>query len=173
MNRSAPRILVFTGDGAGKTSAALGKVLRLVARGHRVSVLQFLKHDPNTGEASSLAQLGVSFEQCGMGFVPAANSPRFADHRAAAQAGIQTARAHLTDHDAIVLDEICGAVAKGLVDEIQLLELLAAMRPGQVCICTGRNAPPALLVIADTVTRMDCVKHALQAGVLAQDGIER
>lgn len=170
---SAPRILVFTGDGAGKTSAALGKVLRLVARGRSVAVLQFLKHDPDTGEIASLALLGVTVEQCGMGFVPKPGSARFASHRDAAQVGLARARALATGHDALVLDEICGAVAKGLVDEAQLLELLAALRPGQVCICTGRDATSGLIAAADTVSELGCVKHALGAGVPAQEGIER
>lgn len=170
---SAPRILVFTGDGAGKTSAALGKVLRLVARGRLVAVLQFLKHDPDTGEIASLARLGVTVEQCGMGFVPKPGSARYASHRDAAQAGMARARALAANHDALVLDEVCGAVAKGLVDEAQLLELLAGLRPGQVCICTGRDATPGLIAAADTVSELACVKHALGVGVPAQEGIER
>lgn len=170
---SSPRILVFTGDGAGKTSAALGKVLRLVARGRSVAVLQFLKHDSNTGEIASLERLGVAVEQCGMGFVPKPGSARYASHRDAAQAGIARARALAASHDALVLDEICGAIARGLVDEAQLLDILAALRPGQVCICTGRDASPGLLAAADTVSELGCVKHALGAGVPAQEGIER
>jgi cob(I)alamin adenosyltransferase len=167
------RILVFTGAGAGKTSAALGKVLRLVARGRSVAVLQFLKHDPDTGEIASLARLGVAVEQCGMGFVPKPGSARYVSHREAAQAGIVRARVLAASHDALVLDEICGAVAKGLVDEAQLLALLVSLRPGQVCICTGRDASPGLLAAADTVSELGCVKHALEAGVPAQEGVER
>lgn len=166
-------MLVFTGDGAGKTSAALGKVLRLVARGKRVAVLQFLKHDPDTGEIASLARLGVTVEQCGLGFVPTPGSARYPSHRAAAQAGLELARSRLADHDAVVLDEICGAVAKDLIEEAQLLDLLATLRPGQVCICTGRNASPGLIAAADTVSAIACVKHALRTGTPAQEGIER
>lgn len=173
MTTDRPRILVFTGDGAGKTSAALGKVLRLVARGKRVAVLQFLKHDPDTGEIASLARLGVTVEQCGMGFVPAPGSSRYPSHRAAAQAGLERARALLVEHDAVVLDEICGAIAKGLIDEAQAVEMLAGLRPGQVCICTGRDATPGLIAVADTVSEIACVKHALRSGVAAQAGIER
>jgi cob(I)alamin adenosyltransferase len=168
-----PRILVFTGEGAGKTSAALGKVLRLVGRGYRVAVVQFLKHDPDTGELSSLAKLGVTIEQCGMGFVPNPESSRYPSHRAAAQAGLERARALCASHDAVVLDEICGAIAKGLIAEAQVLALFAALRPGHVCICTGRNATPDLIAAADTVSTVSCVKHALRAGIAAQDGVER
>jgi cob(I)alamin adenosyltransferase len=167
------RILIFTGPGAGKTSAALGKVLRLVARGRRVAVVQFLKHDPDTGEIASLARLGVTVEQVGRGFVPAPGSPRREEHRAAAEAGLALARARAADHDALVLDEVCGAVAKGLLDEAAVLALLASLRPGQVCICTGRDAGPGLIAAADTVSRIECVKHALAAGIPAQDGVER
>lgn len=170
---SGPRILLFTGDGAGKTSAALGKVLRLVARGRRVAVVQFLKHDPDTGEIASLAQLGVTVEQCGLGFVPAPGSARYPSHRAAAQAGIALARARAVDHDALVLDEICGAIAKGLIDETAVLDLLRALRPEQVCICTGRGATPQLIAIADTVSEIVCLKHGLRAGITAQEGVER
>ncbi len=170
---SGARILVFTGDGAGKTSAAMGKVLRLVARGKRVAVVQFLKHDLDTGEIASLARLGVTVEQCGMGFVPAPGSARYPSHRAAAQAGLERARALLVEHDAVVLDEICGACAKGLVEEAQVLDLFAGLRPGQVCICTGRDATPGIIAAADTVSEIGCVKHALRAGIPAQEGIER
>lgn len=170
---SRPRIVVFTGAGAGKTSAALGKVLRLVARGRRVAVVQFLKHDPDTGEIATLARLGVTVEQCGLGFVPASGSARFPSHRAAAEAGLALARARCADHDAVVLDEICGAIAKGLVAEATVLALLGSLRPDQVCICTGRSATPGLVAVADTVSELTCVKHALRAGIPPQEGIER
>ncbi len=167
------RILVFTGDGAGKTSAALGKVLRLVARGYRVAIVQFLKHDPDTGEIPSLVRLGVPVSQCGLGFVPSPSSPHFPQHRAAAQAGLALAEQRLRDVDALVLDEVCGAIARGLVAERDVLMLLARLRPGQVCICTGRGASDALIAAADTVTRLEAVKHALRSGIPAQEGIER
>ena len=173
MTEHGPRILVFTGDGVGKTSAAMGKVLRLAARGRRVAVLQFVKGDGDSGEILSLARLGVLVEQCGLGFVPPPTSPRFPAHRAAAEAGLTRARQLVANHDAVVFDEICLAVAAGLLAEAVVLDLLATLAPDQVCICTGRGASAAVIAVADTVSRMECVKHALDDGRRAQDGVER
>ena len=167
------RILIFTGDGSGKTSAALGKVLRLVARGRSVVVLQFLKHDPDTGEIASLSRLGVKVEQSGRGFVICPEAPTHVNHREAAQAGVMRARELLTNHDAVVLDEICGAVALGLIDESQVIDLFTHLQSHQVCICTGRSATPGLIAAADTVSELACVKHAYQQHIPAMVGIER
>ncbi len=173
MAEHGPRILVFTGDGAGKTSAAMGKVLRLVARGYTVAVVQFMKHDADSGEIASLARLGVVVEQCGLGFVPAPSAPRYAAHQAAAAAGLERARQCVASHDAVVLDEVCGAVTAGLLSDAAVLDLLSGLEPHQVCICTGRGASAALIAVADTVSSIACVKHAFDDGCRAQEGIER
>lgn len=170
---SRPRILLFTGEGAGKTSAALGKALRLVGRGRRVAVIQFLKGDPDIGELPALARLGILVEQHGLGFVPPPHDPTYAAHRAAAERGLARAWELAEGCDALVLDEVCGAVAKGLLAESAVLALLAALRPGQVVILTGRDATPGLIARADTVSELRCIKHALAAGIVAEEGVER
>jgi cob(I)alamin adenosyltransferase len=169
----AARILIFTGDGAGKTSAALGKILRQVGRGRSAVVIQFLKADADTGEIAALARLGVSVEQCGRGFVPATSHASFPAHRTAAQRGLERAQQCIASHQAVVLDEICGAVAKGLIDEAQVLALLDLARPGQLLVLTGRAASAGLIARADTVSAICEVKHALRAGIPAQEGVER
>jgi cob(I)alamin adenosyltransferase len=73
----------------------------------------------------------------------------------------------------VILDEICLAVARGLIDESQVVELLGQAPPQTYLVLTGRAATPALVALADTVTEMRCVKHGMQAGFLAQPGVER
>ena len=165
------RILIFTGPGAGKTSAALGKVLRLVGHGRRVVVVRFLKSGAS-GELSALERLGVPVHTCGLGFVRRPGSPPIAEHRQAAQAGLELARDLLAEVDALMLDEVCGAVSLGVLDEAPVLDLLRQVRPGQVCLCTGRDASPGLIAAADTVSELGEIKHAYRAGVPAMAGVE-
>jgi len=171
-----PRVLLFTGDGKGKTTAALGMALRAAGRGMRVMILQFLKQDASTGEIIALTALeSVDIIQVGRGFVPPLNDPRHTEHAEAARDGMARAR-HATasgQYDMVVLDEICGAVAKELVDESQLIDLIAAAAPSLCLVLTGRYATDRIIDAADTVTEMRCIKHGLQDGISAQAGVER
>lgn len=169
------RILIFTGDGKGKTTAALGLALRAAGHGMRVLMLQFVKGGQQTGELLAARRIpGFEIEQRGCGFVPAAGSPQFDVHRQAAQEVLRDAAAALRagSHDVVVLDELCVAVAKNLVSEQDALEVVALARPGTVLVLTGRGATPGLIAAADTVTEMCLRKHGLKSGIKAQRGVE-
>ncbi|MBM3887661.1 MAG: cob(I)yrinic acid a,c-diamide adenosyltransferase [Verrucomicrobia bacterium] len=169
------RTLLFTGEGKGKTTAALGMVLRAAGHGQRVLVVQFIKADATTGELAACKNLpGVRIVQMGRGFVPRENSPAFAAHREAAAQALEFAAQAVAsaDWDLIVLDEICAAVAKKLISEDSVLQLLDR-RTRPVClVLTGRDATERLIAAADTVTEMKCVKHGLKQGIKAQKGVE-
>jgi cob(I)alamin adenosyltransferase len=171
-----PRILIFTGDGKGKTTAAMGMVLRASSHGLRIKVVQFLKSDTGSGEIAALQKLpGVEFVRRGLGFVPKrGDDPRFEEHQHAAREGLELAReAILSDtYDLLVLDEICGAITAGLLEETEVATLLQQAPARLRLALTGRNAPAALIELADTVTEMHCVKHGLQQGRTAQQGVE-
>jgi cob(I)alamin adenosyltransferase len=171
-----PRILIFTGDGKGKTTAALGMAFRASGHGLRTCVVQFIKSDVAVGEIAAADSSNlVEIHPTGLGFVPSGESPRFADHCAAAQTGLKRAAEIIAGGQfaLVILDEICIAVSRGLIDQQQVVELLATVPPEMCLVLTGRDASPALVALADTVTEMRCVKHALSAGRGAQEGVER
>jgi len=170
------RVLIFTGRGKGKTTAALGMALRAAGHGMRVHIIQFVKGDDDVGEVAAIRDLpGVSLEQTGLGFLPDPTSPAFAEHVRAARDGLVRAAAAIEagEADMLILDEICFAVAKGLLDEEEVCDLIAAAGPQMCLVLTGQDAPPALIDTADTVTEMRCIKHGMDAGLPAQDGVER
>ena len=171
-----PRILIFTGDGKGKTTAAMGMVLRASSHGMRIKVVQFLKSDTGSGEVAALQNLpGVEFERRGLGFVPKRrDDPRFEQHQQVAKEGLALAREAIlsNDYDLVVLDEICGAIAAGLLEEAVVIELLQQAPARLRLALTGRHATETLIELADTVTEMRCVKHGLQQGRPAQSGVE-
>jgi len=169
------RIILITGDGKGKTTSALGMVLRAVGHGLRVCVLQFIKRRGDTGEARALEKLpGVELHLCGKGFVMAKAGPAFEAHARAARAGLRLAAEKLGDpsYNMVVLDEVCGAVAHGLLTAQAVREAVEGAAPGTTVVLTGRDACPELIGLADTVSSIACVKHGMNAGWLAQDGVE-
>jgi cob(I)alamin adenosyltransferase len=171
-----PRILIFTGDGKGKTTAALGMAFRASGHGLHSCIIQFIKSDASVGEiAAAEASSNIRILPTGLGFVPSRGDPRFEQHRAAAQTGLHKAAEILASHHfaLVILDEIFAAVAQGLIDERQVMELMAKASPKTCLVLTGRGASPALIALADTVTEMLCVKHGMQAGHPAQKGVER
>ena len=169
------RILVFTGDGKGKTTAALGMALR--AHGHDipVAVIQFVKSDAQTGEFAALKGMaGVEIVVAGLGFVPPNTDPRFADHRRAAEEGLYIASGAACSgrFGLVILDELCYAVARDLVAEEPVLRLLKEAAPGVVIVLTGRGATEGLIAAADTVSEIRCVKHGFDSGKKARKGVE-
>jgi cob(I)alamin adenosyltransferase len=169
------RVLVLTGDGKGKTTAALGMALRAVGHGQRVLFVQFIKADASTGEVTGVRQLpGMSLVQTGLGFVPPPTHPAYPAHRKAALEGLALGKQALRDGaaDLVVFDEVCVAIARGLLDVEAVLTAVGNARPGTTVMLTGRGAPDALIAAADTVTNMCCVKHALQSGHAADAGVE-
>lgn len=171
----AKNILIFTGDGKGKSTAAFGMALRAAGHGQRILILQFMKADDSTGELVSFREkLGIDIRLTGLGFVPKPEHPKFPAHREAAQQAFATACKAMQsgDYDLLILDEICGSVACKLVDEKQVLEAVENSRNDLNIVLTGRNATPAMIEMADTVTEMVPHKHALESGVPAREGVE-
>lgn len=170
------RILIFTGDGKGKTTAALGMALRASGHGMRVKIVQFIKSETNTGEYAAVKKLDtVEVVQSGLGFVPAAGHPDFPLHQGAARHALQIAAEaiHSKAYDMIILDEICNAVSKKLIPEEEVIRLIKSVANDPLClVLTGRGASDGLIALADTVTVMQCRKHALQENIPAQRGVE-
>jgi cob(I)alamin adenosyltransferase len=171
-----PRILIFTGDGKGKTTAALGMAFRASGHDMRTCVCQFIKADLSVGEiAAAAASKHIEMHALGLGFLPPVDDPSFAQHREAAQKGLQFAADILAggQFPLVILDEICVAIACGLIEEQQVVDLVAKTPPDTCLVLTGRGASPTLVAMADTVTEMLCIKHGMFTGHDAQDGVER
>lgn len=169
-------LLINTGPGKGKTTAAMGTALRAVGNGMRVLMLQFLKGSWHYGELDAAKAFGANFvlKQMGRGFVKiggAETDPE--DLRLVQQAWNEAEQAIGSgEWDMVILDEINYAIGYGLLDAAVVAAALGS-RPEMVhVILTGRNAHPLLVEIADTVTEMREVKHAYSKGILAQRGIE-
>ncbi len=167
-------VQVYTGNGKGKTTAALGQVLRAVGKGHRAIIIQFMKGQIAYGELTSVGHLpGAEIEQYGR--------PDFVNKKDPEQVDIDLARKGLErakevvmsgEYDMVVLDEMNITLDYRLVREDEVLELIGN-RPEHVeLILTGRYAPPSIINIADLVTYMCEVKHPYMAGVEAREGIE-
>ncbi len=166
-------VLVNTGDGKGKSTAAFGTAIRALARGWRVAVVQFLKSgDWRTGEEQVLVDLGADWWALGDGFTWDADDLDVS--RARAEAAWKHTRALLKkgEHQVVVLDEITYPMNFGWIDTGEVVDTIRDRAPTTTVICTGRDAPTALIEIADTVTEMREVKHAYQRGVLARRGID-
>ena len=166
-------LVVYTGDGKGKTTAALGAVFRALGRALPVAVVQFIKGKWKTGERLFAEQLPqLTFLVMGRGFTW--ESDDLSRDKRAAQEAWAEARGLLLGgaHALVVLDEITYAINYGF---IALDEVLAALRerpPHVHAILTGRSAPQALLDAADVATEMKLLKHAYQKGVPAQPGLD-
>ncbi len=169
------RILIFTGDGKGKTTAALGMVLRASGHGMRTLFLQFMKANDAVGELAALKHLpGVEAIQMGRGFVPSPTDPAFPEHRQMAFRALEKAAEALRSrrYDLIILDEICTAMDKGLIKEDQIMALIEESNEISCLVLTGRGATQRLIAEADTVTEMRNLKHGLNQGIAAQKGVE-
>lgn len=172
-------IIVHTGDGKGKTTAALGLAVRAWGDGLRVLILQFIKGGWKYGELDTIEKLKaidgrIELRQCGKGFTRRDGDEHRQEHAAAAAEAMVQARKELAsgDWDLIIFDEINYAVKFGLIDIAEVL-LLLDDRPENVhVVLTGRDARPELIEKADLVTEMKLVRHPFQKGVKAQKGIE-
>ena len=169
-----PRILVFTGDGKGKTTAAVGMAVRAVGNGMKVKIIQFVKEVP-TGEMEVLKNtLGVEFVQAGLGFLPEESSKEFEKHITAAQEGLSIAKKAIESgkYDIVVLDEICFAISRNLLEEKAVIECVKNAKAESCIVLTGRNASNGLIELADTVSEIKCIKHGYNCGIKAQRGVE-
>lgn len=169
-------ILINTGPGKGKTTAALGTALRAVGNGMKVLMLQFLKGSWHYGELDAVRPFGENFvlKQMGRGFVKVGGAETDPEDLRMVEEAWEEARLAILsgEWDMVILDEINYAISYGMLDPVQVAETLRN-RPEMVhVILTGRNAHASLVELADTVTEMREVKHAYQKGILAQRGIE-
>ena len=166
-------LIVNTGDGKGKSSSAFGVMLRAVARGWSVIVVQFIKSDKwQTGEKKMAEQLGVTWVTGGDGFTWESDDMD-ATIQAARDAWDRATEAVSSgEYDLVILDEATYPVTFGWIDGDDVVEVLEN-RPGHVnVIITGRDADQRLIDIADTVTEMHKVKHAFDAGIVARKGLD-
>lgn len=167
------RIIVHTGDGKGKTTAAFGAALRASGHGLRTGIVQFIKGEWDYGEVRALAACpDIEMIRIGSGFTWLAEDP--AEPRAVAREAwdVATEWAISDRFDLLVLDELNCAVAEGYVSPAEVLALFAQMPQRLSVIITGRGASQEILEAADTVTEMRCVKHAFSQGIPARRGIE-
>ncbi len=169
-------IIVNTGPGKGKTTAAMGTALRAVGQGMRVLMLQFLKGSWHYGELDAVKAFGDKFilKQMGRGFVKVgAEKPDPEDVRMVEEAWAEAEKAIQSgEWDLVVLDEINYAISYGMLDPAKVAKSLKKKPEMVHVILTGRSAHPTLVELADTVTEMRQVKHAYEKGVMAQRGIE-
>ena len=167
-------LMVHTGPGKGKTTAAFGLLLRMVGRGRPCGVVQFIKGAWSTGERTALQRFDdlVEWHTMGEGFTWETQDK--ARDVAAARAAWAKAvdLMHRPGLALLVLDELNIALRYDYLDEAEVLAGLAARPPMLHVVVTGRNARPALLEAADLVTEMTAVKHHFAAGVKAQEGVE-
>ena len=167
-------LIVHTGKGKGKSSSAFGMVMRCLGHGMRVGIVQFIKGAWETGEANFLQRFPeqVEVKTLGEGFTWETQD-RARDIAAAERAWVETKRM-LADpgYDFVLLDELNVALRYEQLPLDPVLEAIAARPPMQHCVVTGRNAPDALIELADLVTEMTMVKHPFRSGVKAQKGVE-
>jgi cob(I)alamin adenosyltransferase len=166
-------LLVLTGNGKGKSSSAFGMLARALGHGMRVAVVQFIKGSFATGEEAFFRRFPeVRYHVMGDGFTWDTQDQE-QDKRTARHAWEQV-RTYLADPslDLLVLDELNIVLKLGLLPLDQVLDALLERPLHQHVVITGRAAPPELIEIADTVTEMRPIKHAFDAGVQAQKGIE-
>lgn len=169
-------VVVITGYGKGKTTSALGMVLRAVGHGLRVCVVQFMKGDMFAGEIQSLRLLPrVEHHLTGKGFCGIQGNPYpHREHRANAQDAITLAKEKMLsgEFDILVWDEINNALHLRLVDLPQVLDLIDTKPPRVHLILTGRDAHPEVVARAHTVSEITEIKHAYRQGIEPQKGID-
>jgi len=169
-------IIVYTGNGKGKTTAALGMVVRAVGYGWRILMVQFIKGDWMYGELEGYKKLRPNFElkRMGKGFVRIMGDKRpLEEHIKAAKEALQYVKDSLQkDYDIIIMDEVNMAIKEKLISVQEVMEVLK-IRPKYLhIILTGRNAPRKLIEKADLVTEMTEIKHPFKQGIMAQPGVD-
>jgi cob(I)alamin adenosyltransferase len=168
-------VIVNTGDGKGKTTAALGIALRAVGHGKKVLILQFMKGSLMSGELKSAKLLSPLFaiRTLGSTFIDFRRGPTEKHKKEAARA-LQTAQEEIScgKYDLVVLDEINNAVDYGLIQVKDILNIIRTKPAALHLIFTGRSAHKKIIAVADTVTEMREIKHPFQKGIKARKGIE-
>jgi cob(I)alamin adenosyltransferase len=173
MNPPHGLVLINTGPGKGKTTAALGAALRAAGQGLRVLIVQFIKGGGYYGELGALRNIPqIEIRPMGLGLIQPDED--LAPHQESARRALAAAREAVTSGqwDLVVLDEICVALDRGFFEPEEVVALIEARSEGVHLILTGRNCPEPVLAVADTISRIEEVRHHFASGVGAQKGIE-
>jgi cob(I)alamin adenosyltransferase len=170
-------VIVYTGDGKGKTTAALGMALRAAGHGMKVLIVQFVKSFKSYGELKFVKKYdcGIEIRTMGKGYVKIKGDVYpFAEHVAAAGKTLEYAREQIQSgkYDIVVLDEINIALDKKLISMQEVADLISQKPPHLHLVLTGRNAPKKLIGLADLVSEVKEIKHPFKKGIPAQKGIE-
>jgi len=175
--KSKGLVIVYTGDGKGKTTAALGTALRAAGHGKKTLIVQFIKNFQNYGELKFVKKYncGIEIRTMGKGYVQIQGDKfPFEEHVKAAQQALQFAKDKILSkrYDIIVLDEINIALDKKLLTLKEVTEFIQQKPPDLHLVLTGRNASKKMIQLADLVSEVKEVKHPYKRGMLAQKGIE-
>lgn len=170
-------VVVITGHGKGKTTTALGLAVRACGHGMRICIIQFMKGDLYSGERDGVKKMDCAIEMhaTGKGFCGIQGNPYpYREHRQNAQDAAALAREKMAsgDYDLIILDEVNNALHLKLVDLEQILSLIREKPPLVHLVLTGRDAHPAVIELADTVSEVAEIKHAYRKGIEPQPGID-
>ena len=167
-------VIVNTGEGKGKSTAALGMVLRAWGRGFRLCVIQFIKAETGQwGEVKAAEKLGIEWHSMGDGFTWTSKDMEETTRRALEGWELAQEKIRSGQYDLILLDEFTYALHFGWLDTDEVIDWLKANKPPDLhLIITGRDAPAALVEYADLVTEMLAIKHPFDEGIKAQAGIE-
>lgn len=174
MKKTDGLIQIYTGDGKGKTTAAIGQAIRALGNGLKVCFIQFFKKTPS-GEIKILKKLGIETILSGIGFFKILgnkNPPQ--KHKKVFQKAFKIAKEKISSgkYDLIILDELCLALSYKLIGKKEVISLLGEKPKKLDLILTGRGAPLWLTKLADLVTQMKKIKHPFDKGVGARKGIE-
>ncbi|MBU0483011.1 MAG: cob(I)yrinic acid a,c-diamide adenosyltransferase [Proteobacteria bacterium] len=174
MTQEQGLVLIYTGNGKGKTTAAFGQVLRAVGHGMRVCVVQFIKGEWSTGEVLAVGSLSdkVEVHIKGSGFTWLAEDKQEVVRVALDAWEFAKEKMMSGDYDLLVLDELTYLVTYEIIDQSEVVEVLKKRPAGLNVVITGRGVSPALIEVADLVTEMMEVKHHFRNGVTARKGIE-
>ncbi|MDQ3836109.1 MAG: cob(I)yrinic acid a,c-diamide adenosyltransferase [Thermoproteota archaeon] len=170
-------VIVYTGKGKGKTTAALGIVMRAVGHGYRVCMIQFIKGEWYYGELTSSKRLEPEFEMiaAGKGFIGIIDDDHpLEDHQRAAKEAVAVAKQKTSSgiYDIMILDEVNYAIKLNLISQQDILDIIASKPRKTSLILTGNYAPEAIMAVADLVTEMREIKHPYQSGIKAKKGVD-
>lgn len=169
-------LMVNTGNGKGKTTCALGLMMRAAGQGLNCCMIQFIKSkNDRYGEHSSAEKLGIEVHTMGDGFTWDTKNPEQDRETARNSWALCVEKMRSGDYDLLVFDELVYVLSYGMLQTEEVLEEIKSIRaeqPALHIVLTGRDAPPALIEAADLVTEMHEVKHPFNAGIFAQQGIE-
>jgi cob(I)alamin adenosyltransferase len=170
-------VIVYTGKGKGKTTAALGIVMRAVGHGCSVCMIQFIKGEWYYGELTSSKRLEPEFEMiaAGRGFVGIIDDDHpLEDHQRAAKEAVAVAKQKTSsgNYDIMILDEVNYAIKLNLISQQDILDIIASKPKKTSLVLTGNYVPEAIMAVADLVTEMTEIKHPYHRGIKAKKGID-